>query len=46
MYDEYRAYPLITRQRLFYEAMESTLPGVKVILTDGKTQQLMPVEKF
>ena len=46
MYDEYRAYPLITRQRLFYEAMESTLPGVKVVVTDGKTQQLMPVEKF
>ena len=46
MYNEYQAYPLITRQRLFYEAMESTLPGVKVIITDGKMQQLMPVEKF
>ena len=46
MYNEYRAYPLITRQRLFYETMEEVLPGLKVIITDGKTQQLMPLEKF
>lgn len=46
IYAEYQAYPLITRQRLFYEAMESTLPGVKVVITDGRTQQLLPIEKF
>ena len=46
MYNEYQAYPLITRQRLLNEAMEETLPGLKVIITDGKTQQLMPLEKF
>ena len=46
LYDGYKAYPLITRQRLFYEAMESALPGVKVIVTDGKTQQLLPLGKF
>ncbi|MCR5346759.1 MAG: FtsH protease activity modulator HflK [Fretibacterium sp.] len=46
MYNEYQAYPLITRQRLFYEAMEEALPGLKVVITDGKAQQLMPLEKF
>jgi membrane protease subunit HflK len=46
MYKEYQAYPLITRQRLLYEAMEETLPGMKVIITDGRTQQLLPLEKF
>ena len=46
MYKEYQAYPLITRQRLLYEAMEEALPGLKVIITDGRTQQLLPLEKF
>ena len=46
MYNEYQAYPLITRQRLLYEAMEESLPDLKVIITDGKTQQLLPLEKF
>ena len=46
MYKEYQAYPLITRQRLLYEAMEETLPRMKVIITDGRTQQLLPLEKF
>ena len=46
MYDEYQAYPLITRQRLFCETMEAVLPGVKVIVTDGQTRQLMPLDKF
>lgn len=46
MYEEYRAYPLITRQRLFYEAMEQVLPGAKVIITDGNTSRLLPLDKF
>ena len=46
MYKEYQAYPLITRQRLLYEAMEEALPGLKVIITDGRTHQLLPLEKF
>ncbi|MBQ3402300.1 MAG: FtsH protease activity modulator HflK [Synergistaceae bacterium] len=46
MYEEYRAYPLITRQRLFYEAMEQVLPGAKVIITDGTTSRLLPLDKF
>lgn len=46
MYDEYKAYPLITRQRLFYEAIEEVLPNAKVIITDGASQKLLPVDKF
>ena len=42
-YAEYTKYPLITRQRMFYEAMEDILPGVKIIINndeDGTTQRL------
>ncbi len=46
MFEEYRAYPLITKQRLFYETLEEVLPNAKVIITDGNTAQLMPVDKF
>ncbi len=45
-YEEYRKYPLITKQRMFYEAMEELLPGVKVIITDGNTQEMLPLESF
>lgn len=46
IFDEYKAYPLITKQRLFYEAVEEILPGAKVIITDGDSQKLLPVDKF
>ena len=46
MYEEYKTYPLITKQRLFYEAIEEILPNAKVIITDGKSEQLMPLNKF
>ncbi len=32
LYAEYSKYPTITRQRLFYEAMEDVLPGLKIII--------------
>lgn len=35
MYAEYEKNPVITKQRMFYEAMESVLPGVKLIIDDG-----------
>lgn len=35
MYEEYEKNPVITKQRMFYEAMESVLPGVKLIIDDG-----------
>ena len=38
--------PLITRQRMFYEALEDLLPDLKVIITDGNTQTIYPVESF
>lgn len=35
MYAEYEKNPVITKQRMFYEAMESVLPGVKLIIDNG-----------
>ena len=46
MFDEYKAYPLITKQRLFYETIESILPAAKVIITDSTSSKLMPLDKF
>ncbi|MBP5623679.1 MAG: FtsH protease activity modulator HflK [Lachnospiraceae bacterium] len=46
MYAEYEKYPLITKQRMFYEAMEDLLPGVKVIITDGNTSTVLPLDSF
>ena len=46
VYEQYRKYPLITKQRMFYETIEDVLPQVKVIITDGNTQQLMPIGSF
>ena len=47
MYAEYEKYPLITRQRMFYESMESILPQLKIYITDGKgTQTLLPLDTF
>ena len=46
IYNEYRNYPLITKQRLFYEYMEDVLPDLKVIVSDGNTQKLLPLDSF
>ena len=46
MYEEYRNYPEITKQRLYYETMEKVLPGQKIIITDGETQQILPLQPF
>ncbi len=46
IYEQYKLNPLITKQRLFYEAMENILPGVKVIITDGSTETLLPLDSF
>ena len=45
-YAEYEKYPLITKRRMFYEKMEEILPGMKVIITDGSTQTMLPLESF
>lgn len=46
LYTEYEKYPEITKKRIFYETMEDILPDLKVIITDGNTQTLMPLEEF
>lgn len=43
MYEEYQKYPLITKKRLFYEAMEDLLPDLDVVVTDGNTQSILPL---
>lgn len=46
LYAEYSKNPLITKQRMFYETMEEVLPGVKLIIDDGNTQTMLPIENF
>ncbi len=46
MYEQYRLYPYITKKRMFYESMEELLPSLKVIISDGGTQTLMPLDSF
>lgn len=48
MYDEYKKYPLITKQRMFYETMEDVLPSLKVIINsdDGGVEKILPLEPF
>ena len=40
MYEEYKKFPRITMQRMYYETMEALLPGLQVILTDESGNQL------
>ena len=47
IFNEYKKYPLITKQRMFYEAMEELLPDLKVIIDgsgSGETQKILPIE--
>lgn len=47
MYQEYRKYPLITKERMFYEAMEDILPSMKVIIDSGTdVSKILPLESF
>ena len=46
MYEQYKLYPYITQKRMFYETLEDVLPGMRVIITDGSTQTMLPLEKF
>ena len=42
-YSEYIKYPLVTKQRMFYEAMEEIAPNLKIIINnddDGTTQRM------
>ncbi|NLK99534.1 MAG: FtsH protease activity modulator HflK [Clostridiales bacterium] len=46
MYDEYLKYPLITRERMYYETMEDILPSLKVLIDSGGSEvsKLLPLE--
>lgn len=48
MYEEYIKNPVITRQRMFYEAMENVMPDLKIIIEspDGNMQTVYPLESF
>ena len=48
LYEEYAKYPEVTKQRMFYEAMEEILPSLEVIIDsgDGTTQKLLPLSSF
>ena len=46
MYEQYALNPNITKQRMFYEAMENVLPDTKVIISDGSTQTIYPLDSF
>lgn len=46
MYAEYIKNPLITKQRIFYETMEDVLPGAKLIIDNGGTQTVLPLDSF
>ena len=43
LYEEYAKFPLITKERMFYETMEDVLPNMKIYITDGSTQTLLPL---
>lgn len=48
LYEEYIKNPAVTRQRMFYEAMEDILPDLKVIVEspNGDMQTILPLEPF
>ncbi len=48
MYEEYVKNPVVTRQRMFFEAMEDILPSLKVIIngTDTPVDTILPLEPF
>ncbi len=48
LYEEYVKNPTVTRQRMFFEAMEEVLPDLKVIIegSDGNVETILPLEPF
>ena len=47
MYEEYEKNPTVTKQRMFFEAMEDVLPDLKVIIDEGNgVQKVLPLEPF
>lgn len=48
LYEEYIKYPLITKQRMYYETMEELLPQMKLIIdnTNGSVEKLLPLDSL
>ncbi|MBP3543793.1 MAG: FtsH protease activity modulator HflK [Lachnospiraceae bacterium] len=48
MYEEYIKNPAVTKQRMFYEAMEDILPSLKVVIngTETAVDTVLPLESF
>ena len=48
MYEEYIKNPAVTRQRMFYEAMEDVLPGLKILIesSGSNVQTVYPLDSF
>ncbi|MBQ4069658.1 MAG: FtsH protease activity modulator HflK [Lachnospiraceae bacterium] len=48
MYEEYKKFPEVTKERMFYETMEEVLPNLKIIINSGNTtvQELLPIDSF
>lgn len=45
MYEEYRKFPSITKNRIFFETMQDVLPNLKVIIDSGDgTNTLIPAD--
>ena len=46
LYDEYIKYPLITKQRMYYETMEELLPDLKLIIdsSDGSIEKWLSLD--
>ena len=46
LYEEYIKYPLITKQRMYYETMEELLPDLKLIIdsSDGSVEKWLPLD--
>ncbi len=45
MYEEYARYPLITKQRMYYETMEEVLPKLQVVIQDGNGTTVNVLDK-
>ena len=48
MFEEYKKFPEMTRKRMFYEAMETILAHMKVVIMneDGVTETILPLDSF
>ncbi len=47
MYEEYSKFPVVTKERMFYEAMEEVLPDLELIIDGGDgVQKVLPLDDF